>query len=102
MPAKEAKIKPKFEMPKRVSPLQDAICHVTSKTDKTDKLCIKYIDAVKGRGVFAKAAISRGQFVAEYRGDLINDSEYQCRRRVYHPSCAAFMFAFKWRGKTWW
>lgn len=55
-----------------------------------------------GRGVFAKGTISRGQFVAEYRGDMINDAEYQSRRRVYHPSCAAFMFAFKWRGKTWW
>ena len=43
-----------------------------------------------GRGVFAKGAISRGQFVAEYRGDMINDADYQRRRRVYHRSCAAF------------
>ncbi|XP_073324969.1 uncharacterized protein [Pagrus major] len=96
-----AKVKHKFEMPRRISPLQDAICHVISRTDKTDKLEVKYINAVKGRGVFAKGTISRGQFVAEYRGDMINDAEYQSRRRVYHPTCAAFMFAFKWRGKTW-
>uniref|UniRef100_H3BWY3 SET domain-containing protein n=1 Tax=Tetraodon nigroviridis TaxID=99883 RepID=H3BWY3_TETNG len=97
----EAKVKQKFELPRRVSPLQDAVFHVPSKTDKTDKLCVKYINAVKGRGVFTKAKISKGQFVAEYRGDIINDSEYQCRRRVDHPSCAAFMFAFRWRGETW-
>ncbi|XP_019724287.1 probable histone-lysine N-methyltransferase set-1 [Hippocampus comes] len=90
-----------FEMPQRVGPLQDAIRHVSLRTDKTGKLCVKYINAVKGRGIFAESTISRGQFVAEYRGDLINDAEFQRRRRVYHPSCAAFMFAFKWRGKTW-
>ena len=55
-----------------------------------------------GRGVFAKGLIRKGDFVVEYRGDMINDAESQRRRKLYHPSCAAFMFAFKWKGKTWW
>uniref|UniRef100_A0AAV2LLR7 SET domain-containing protein n=1 Tax=Knipowitschia caucasica TaxID=637954 RepID=A0AAV2LLR7_KNICA len=103
MAAKEvgAKLKHKFEMPRRISPLHDAFHHITSRTDKTDTLDVKYINAVKGRGVFAKRTISKGQFVAEYRGDMIDDAEYQRRRSLYHPMCAAFMFAFKWRGKTW-
>ncbi|CAK6970436.1 uncharacterized protein LOC113091576 [Scomber scombrus] len=44
-----AKVKHKFEMPRRISPLQDAICHVISRTDKTDKLEVKFINAVKGK-----------------------------------------------------
>ncbi|XP_037397370.1 histone-lysine N-methyltransferase set-1-like [Pygocentrus nattereri] len=88
-------------MPPRISPLKDAIQHVVSKTDKTCRLEVKYINAVKGRGVFAKGSICKGDFVVEYRGDMINDAESQRRRKLYHPSCAAFMFAFKWRGKTW-
>lgn len=55
-----------------------------------------------GRGVFAKGSICMGDFVAEYRGDRINDAESQRRGKLYHPSCTAFMFSFKWRGKTWW
>ncbi|XP_042612413.1 uncharacterized protein LOC109073813 isoform X2 [Cyprinus carpio] len=75
--------------------------HVVSKTDKTFKLEVKYINAVKGRGLFAKGSICKGDFVVEYRGDIISDAELQRRRKRYHTSSAAFMFEFKWRGKTW-
>ncbi|XP_056113847.1 uncharacterized protein LOC130103414 [Rhinichthys klamathensis goyatoka] len=88
-------------MPPRISPLKDAMHHVVSKTDKTFKLDVKYINAVKGRGLFAKGDFCKGDFVVEYRGDMINDAELQRRRKRYHASCAAFMFDFKWRGKTW-
>lgn len=36
-------------MPPRISPLKDASDHVVSKTDKTTKLEVKYINAVKGK-----------------------------------------------------
>ncbi|XP_016142227.1 uncharacterized protein [Sinocyclocheilus grahami] len=75
--------------------------HVVSKTDKTFKLEVKYINAVKGRGLFAKGSICKGDFVVEYRGDIISDAELQRRRKRYHTSSAAFMFEFKWRGKSW-
>ncbi|XP_052413409.1 uncharacterized protein LOC127958551 isoform X2 [Carassius gibelio] len=75
--------------------------HIVSKTDKTFKLEVKYINAVKGRGLFAKHSICKGEFVVEYRGDIINDEELQNRRKRYHASSAAFMFEFKRRGKTW-
>lgn len=55
-----------------------------------------------GRGVFALASFSRGDFVAEYRGEMIDFNESQRRRRIYHDKCAVFMFDFKWKGKTWW
>ncbi|KAG9259815.1 N-lysine methyltransferase KMT5A-like, partial [Astyanax mexicanus] len=88
-------------MPPRISPLRDAIEHVVSKTDKTSKLEVKYINAVKGRGVFAKSSICKGDFLVEYRGDMINEAESQRRRNIYHPSCTVFMFDFKWKGKLW-
>ncbi|XP_043094725.1 uncharacterized protein rnf214 isoform X2 [Puntigrus tetrazona] len=75
--------------------------HIVSKTDKTFKLEVKYISAAKGRGLFAKGSISKGEFVVEYRGDIINHAELESRRKRYHTSSAAFMFEFKWRGKTW-
>lgn len=55
-----------------------------------------------GRGLFAKGSFCKGDFIVEYRGELINYAELERRRKLYHPSCAVFMFEFKWRGKTWW
>ncbi|XP_041833038.1 uncharacterized protein LOC121634460 [Melanotaenia boesemani] len=88
-------------MTPRISPIKDAMHHVISQTDKTSKLEVKYINAVKGRGIFAKTSIYKEEFVVEYRGERITEDEAERRRRVYHPDCAAFMFAFKWQGKTW-
>uniref|UniRef100_A0A9J7XPJ6 SET domain-containing protein n=1 Tax=Cyprinus carpio carpio TaxID=630221 RepID=A0A9J7XPJ6_CYPCA len=87
-------------MPPRISPLKDAMHHVVMKSDKT-KLEVKYINAVKGRGLFTNGSFSKGDFIVEYRGELINYAELERRRKLYHPSCAVFMFEFKWRGKTW-
>ena len=55
-----------------------------------------------GRGVFAKGSFFRGDFIVEYRGDLISDGEAQRRSRIYHPACSGFLFAFERGGKTWW
>ncbi|CAL8291717.1 unnamed protein product [Gadus morhua 'NCC'] len=87
-------------MPPRTSPLTDARHHVGLKTDKTWKLEVKFINAVKGRGVFTIGSFSKGDFIVEYRGDLINDGEAQ-KRRIYNPACSGFLFTFKWGGKTW-
>ncbi|KAJ0041580.1 hypothetical protein NL108_012305, partial [Boleophthalmus pectinirostris] len=53
------------------------------------------------RGLFAKGSFGKGDFVVEYRGEMIDQAELERRRKIYHPSCAAFFFEFKWRGKTW-
>ncbi|CAL8406736.1 unnamed protein product [Arctogadus glacialis] len=82
-----------FEMPPRISPLTDACHHVGLKTDKTWKMEVKYINAVKGSGVFAIGSFSKGDFIVEYRGDLISDDgEAQKRRRIYNPACSGFLF----------
>ena len=54
-----------------------------------------------GRGVFAIGSFSKGDFIVEYRGDLISEGEAQ-KRRIYNPACSGFLYAFKLGGKTWW
>ncbi|RVE63373.1 hypothetical protein OJAV_G00135680 [Oryzias javanicus] len=88
-------------MAPRISPHKDAMHHVMTKTDKTRKLEVKFINAIKGRGVFATHSFNKGDFVVEYRGDMITGEECERRKRVYHHSCAAFMFAFRWKEKMW-
>ncbi|XP_056437176.1 uncharacterized protein LOC130374432 isoform X2 [Gadus chalcogrammus] len=53
-----------------------------------------------GRGVFAIGSFSKGDFIVEYRGDLISEGEAQ-KRRIYNPACSGFLYAFKLGGKTW-
>ncbi|CAL8290525.1 unnamed protein product [Arctogadus glacialis] len=67
----------------------------------TEELFLRSKGETHGRGVFAKGSISQGDFVLEYRGDRIPVVEAQRRRLIYHESCTAFLFMFRWRGKTW-
>ncbi|XP_046691727.1 uncharacterized protein LOC124376601 isoform X2 [Silurus meridionalis] len=85
---------------KRQSPNQDAVFHITTCRDKAG-LDVKYIDAFKGRGVFAVTDFTKGSFVLEYRGELISCQESQRRQRLYHNSLKAFMFDFIWHGNFW-
>ncbi|XP_049451188.1 uncharacterized protein LOC125900330 [Epinephelus fuscoguttatus] len=53
----------------RQDPISDAQHHVRLKRDKA--LCVwRYIDPIKGRGVFALEPIRKGSFILEYRGVL--------------------------------
>ncbi|XP_051246592.1 uncharacterized protein LOC127357967 isoform X5 [Dicentrarchus labrax] len=85
----------------RKSPKTDAVEHAAKALDKTAELEVKYINSFKGRGVFAKAHFHKGDFVVEYRGELINSEESQRRRRTYHVRCTVFMFDFHWQERTW-
>ncbi|TRY83678.1 hypothetical protein DNTS_027968 [Danionella cerebrum] len=67
-------------MPRRTTPLQDAINHILTERDKNSMLEIKHINPVKGRGIFALADFSQGEFVVEYRGELIDAAEAENRR----------------------
>ncbi|KAL7385829.1 hypothetical protein ABVT39_000841 [Epinephelus coioides] len=86
---------------RRKPPIRDAIEHAAKGLDKTAELEEKYINSFKGRGVFAKANFQKGDFVVEYRGELIHFEESQRRRRIYHSHCAVFMFDFFWRESVW-
>ncbi|KAE8295333.1 N-lysine methyltransferase KMT5A [Larimichthys crocea] len=86
---------------RRKPPLQDAIEYAARGVDKMAELEVEYINSFKGRGVFAKAHFSKGDFVVEYRGQLINHEESVRRRKTYHRACTVFMFDFQWKEKTW-
>ncbi|XP_041939772.1 uncharacterized protein LOC121700696 isoform X3 [Alosa sapidissima] len=85
----------------RKAPERDALEHVVKAIDKTAHLEVKFINSVKGRGVFAKSHFEKGNFVVEYRGQLIKSEESQRRRRVYHSQCAVFLFDFYWQERLW-
>ncbi|CAK6970438.1 N-lysine methyltransferase KMT5A-like [Scomber scombrus] len=86
---------------RRKPPLEDEILHAVNALDKTAELEVQYINSYKGREVFAKAHFGKGDFVVEYRGELIHFQEVKRRRRTYHGACAVFMFDFYWKENTW-
>lgn len=54
--------------------------------------CINFAAFVTGCGVIAKRPFNQGDFILEYRGDLISATEAQRRREVYTPTQRVFMF----------
>ncbi|XP_035989894.1 N-lysine methyltransferase KMT5A-A-like, partial [Fundulus heteroclitus] len=86
---------------RRIPPKRDAAEHAATASDKTGRLEVKFINHYKGRGVFATTPFKKGDFVVEYRGELINYEESQRRRRLYHSACAVFMFDFLWQERWW-
>ncbi|KAL4000658.1 alpha-tectorin [Sarotherodon galilaeus] len=87
-------------MSRRTTPLQDAINHILARRDKNSMLEIKFINSVKGRGIFTLANFKQGDFVVEYRGELIDATEAEHRRNLYPSACSVFMFEFIWKQKT--
>lgn len=53
----------------------------------------------KGRGVVATSDIVQGQFLAEYRGELISEAELEIREAETE---SVFRYTFSWKGKNLW
>ncbi|XP_059372850.1 uncharacterized protein LOC132110302 [Carassius carassius] len=85
---------------RRRKPLQDAEHHITCKTDKPG-LREQFISKYKGRGVFTTGAFFRGDFVLEYRGELLSSQESLDRTEHYTEAENTFLFDFQWHGKNW-
>uniref|UniRef100_A0A3Q3IVV3 SET domain-containing protein n=1 Tax=Monopterus albus TaxID=43700 RepID=A0A3Q3IVV3_MONAL len=85
---------------RRINPIDDAKYYVQSGRDKGG-LDIQYINACKGRGLFTSTSFTKGDFVCEYRGELISQQECKRRQRLYHEHLKVFMFEFKYNGKLW-
>ena len=58
----------------------------------------------KGRGVIATKQFSRGEFVVEYHGDLIEITDAKEREALYaqDPSTGCYMYYFQYLSKTYW
>ncbi|XP_052002363.1 uncharacterized protein LOC127657553 [Xyrauchen texanus] len=85
---------------RRIKPTKDAEDHVINATDKTDELLeAKYINDYKGRGVFALPPFNKGDFVVEYRGEMIALIDSERRGEVNNNT--VFMFDFIRQNKEW-
>ncbi|XP_057314569.1 N-lysine methyltransferase KMT5A-B-like isoform X2 [Hydractinia symbiolongicarpus] len=65
-----------------------------------DHLEIRLIES-KGRGVFSKRKLSKGDFVCEYVGDLVDVKEARCREAEYEkdPKFGCYMYFFDYKNK---
>lgn len=68
-----------------------------------DGLAVK-IFKDKGRGVIADRSFSRGEFVVEYIGDLIDHNEADRREEIYAKDAkfGCYMYYFKHKEQHWW
>ncbi|XP_035995629.1 inactive histone-lysine N-methyltransferase 2E-like [Fundulus heteroclitus] len=85
---------------RRINPKEDAKYCIDTRKDRVG-LDIKYINAFEGRGIFATTSFQKGDFLLEYRGELISKEECERRQRVYHDNLKVFMFEFVFNGKLW-
>ncbi|MEQ2260013.1 hypothetical protein XENORESO_019744 [Xenotaenia resolanae] len=85
---------------RRINPKEDAKYYIDTGKDKVG-LDVKYINAFKGRGIFATTFFQKGDFLLEYRGELISKEECERRQRVYHDKLKVFLFEFYFNGKLW-
>ncbi|XP_066523424.1 histone-lysine N-methyltransferase set-1-like [Hoplias malabaricus] len=85
---------------RRLRPKDEAEYYVRAALDKPGfEKC--YIGLHKGRGVFAMEAVPKGDFVLEYRGELITQKDCSCRMAYYTEEEQIFLFDFQWKGKCW-
>lgn len=84
---------------------QEYLRHMELAIEKQneDSLVVKVFKG-KGRGICAGRAFSRGEFVVEYIGDLIDQMEADRRERIYakDTSFGCYMYYFKHRELQWW
>ena len=52
--------------------------------------------------MFSCTEFDKGDFLLEYRGDLISKAECERRQRVYHDALKVFLFEFRYDGKLLW
>ncbi|XP_076841896.1 uncharacterized protein LOC143486014 [Brachyhypopomus gauderio] len=83
---------------RKLNPKEEAAYFTSACKDK-DGFDVKYINPDKGRGVFSCVHFDKGDFLLEYRGDLINKHECERRQRIYKEALKVFMFEFRYNGK---
>ncbi|MEQ2305126.1 hypothetical protein AMECASPLE_034365, partial [Ameca splendens] len=87
-----------FKRKARKKPADEATFYIQSSKDKPG-LMERFIDDHKGRGVFATQPIEQGDFVLEYRGQLL--SADKCQTRKYSEKESTFLFEFEWQNRHW-
>nr|XP_057918262.1 uncharacterized protein LOC131109854 isoform X2 [Doryrhamphus excisus]XP_057918263.1 uncharacterized protein LOC131109854 isoform X2 [Doryrhamphus excisus] len=83
----------------KVKPKEEAAYFASLGKDK-DGFDIRFINSFKGRGVFSKRHFEKGEFLIEYRGQVISKQEHENRLCIYHDALKVFMFEFRYNGKN--
>jgi len=66
-------------------------------------MTVQLVKMISGDGVFTTQEFSRGDFLLEYKGDLINYDEAQRREKEYADAdLGSFLYFFKYKGKNLW
>ncbi|KAG8002337.1 hypothetical protein GBF38_018361, partial [Nibea albiflora] len=82
----------------KVKPREEA-AHFSFLGKDKDGFEVKYINSFKGRGVFSRRHFEKGDFLVEYRGELLTKHEHENRQQIYHDALKVFMFEFRFNGK---
>ncbi|MCI4380440.1 hypothetical protein PGIGA_G00240050 [Pangasianodon gigas] len=80
----------KLRRRRRDNPKQEAEYFTSAAKDK-EGFDVKYINSFIGRGVFSCVHFDKGDFLLEYRGQLINKAECERRQKLYHDAMKVFM-----------
>ncbi|KAI9541835.1 hypothetical protein NQZ68_026296 [Dissostichus eleginoides] len=83
---------------RRINPKDDATFYIDTGGDKAG-LDVQYINAIKGHGIFTSIPFQKGDFLIEYRGELISKQECERRLKLYPVRLKVFMFDFHFDGK---
>ncbi|XDV25875.1 hypothetical protein PO909_029708, partial [Leuciscus waleckii] len=59
-------------------------------------------NSLLGWGVFTTSHFHKGDFLIEYRGEVINKEEFERRLKLYDNSLEVFLFEFRFNGKQLW
>jgi [histone H4]-lysine20 N-methyltransferase SETD8 len=57
----------------------------------------------KGRGVFATKVFKPGNFIVEYKGEILNQKEHKLKQQQYNEAHVAgsYVFEYRYRERMW-
>ncbi|XP_051811567.1 uncharacterized protein LOC127536125 isoform X2 [Acanthochromis polyacanthus] len=82
-----------------MTPEQDALQYIAACRDKPF-LEERFIDSLKGKGVFTHKTIEPSSFVVEYRGKIICHKDKRPENKRGH-TVNGFLYEFSWKGAQW-
>uniref|UniRef100_A0A3P8TAJ8 SET domain-containing protein n=1 Tax=Amphiprion percula TaxID=161767 RepID=A0A3P8TAJ8_AMPPE len=83
----------------KITPEQDALQYIAACRDKPF-LEERFIDSLKGKGVFSHKTIEPSSFVVEYRGKIICHKNKRPENRR-GDTVNGFLYEFSWKGTQW-
>ncbi|XP_064601264.1 N-lysine methyltransferase KMT5A-A-like [Liolophura sinensis] len=95
MASRRPKRKCRLQTSEKYSPLTKAL---GSGRDQ-EGFEVRYINGYIGHGVFASQKFNTGDFLLEYKGDLVSRKEGERREAQYTPTKGSFLMFFSYDGK---